>query len=473
MNNSNINPNQKTIHFSLLNSFFKSNDFCAHDLDFSDLHDQLNLAKANDIIIYHLHADGKSQELLINRINQLKANPKLIIFSSTPQFSMTKEIPFLVVKEGEWQEFLKCLLDQVFPMPGQIKFVGITGTNGKTSTSYYLHHLLKEQGVPSMLIGTLGLFIDGCKQEDFLLTSPGYFLLRKYLDKYRGMFQYCIFEMSSHALDQDRFYQIKLDAAGWTSFTQDHLDYHKTMNHYFVAKMKIFNSLATGAHVFFPMTQGDLVARVQRKEAVLINQVPWPLEVEGSHNLFSMEFMRDNLAVAVKILDSLILKNKQVPIDWKNIPLVPGRMNYFLVNGAQVYIDFAHTPDALENACKSLRFNYPTKKLKVLFGCGGNKDRTKRPLMGAAVSKWADYIFLTSDNPRYEEPDHIIDDIIPGVSISFERHPDREFLLTRVLKELTNQDVLLIAGKGHENYIQVKDIKYPYSDEGVVRKLVE
>jgi UDP-N-acetylmuramoyl-L-alanyl-D-glutamate--2,6-diaminopimelate ligase len=436
------------------------------------LHDQLQQATASDVVIYQLASTELGQKSLNDRLGQLNAAPRLIILSSTPKLAVDSRFQIAVIKDGQWLLFLESLFNQVFPIPSGVKFVGITGTNGKTSTAFFLNQLGSILGKKSLLFGTLGMYLGTQKQDDFSLTSPSYFYFRRTLFQYADQFELCVFEMSSHALDQQRFYNIKLSAAGWTSFTQDHLDYHITMEHYFASKMKIFDYLESAAYVYFPPSERKLFSCVNHPLARFIEQYPWSPSIESKNSCFSMQFMKDNLAVSLSILYQLYPELKNTEIAWEALPAVPGRMNQFVVSGAEVFIDFAHTPDALANACQSLRKNFPSKKLKVLFGCGGNRDRLKRPLMGTAVSEWAHYIYLTSDNPRFEDPEIIMDDVVPGITVPFERCKDREITLMKALAELSGENVLLVAGKGHENYIQIKDVKHPYSDESVVKRFL-
>ncbi|MDH4467689.1 MAG: UDP-N-acetylmuramoyl-L-alanyl-D-glutamate--2,6-diaminopimelate ligase [Bacteriovoracaceae bacterium] len=462
---------QNVLSLNKLQNFFLSGNFPSSQnerVSYSKIHDQLNHAKSDEIILYHLHAGLEAQNILEKRINDLATLPKLIFFSSMPQMKIPAALSFVVIRPSEWHEFQEKLCDEIYPYPQNKKMIGITGTNGKTSTTYFLHHLLMEQQCKTMLIGTLGLFLNGKVGENFSLTSPGYLLFRKYIYQYQKEFDYCVFEMSSHALDQERFFHVQLDGAGWTSFTQDHLDYHKTMEHYFASKLKILKYLKPDASLFLPASQKEIFKKIPSRQAKLCDVVDF---ANSNNPMTEIHFMRDNLSVAISLLRDILGRENKIlrPVDLNKIPQVPGRMIIKkMPKGGVVTIDYAHTPDALENACKSLKENFLDRKVKVLFGCGGNRDKTKRPLMGAAVSKFADYIYVTSDNPRFEKPEEIIDDIIPGITIPYERDSDREKLLKQALKGLRPNEVLLVAGKGHEDYIQINDVKHPYSDEGVV-----
>jgi UDP-N-acetylmuramoyl-L-alanyl-D-glutamate--2,6-diaminopimelate ligase len=264
-------------------------------------------------------------------------------------------------------------------------------------------------------------------------------------------------EASSHALHQGRLYGISFDVAGWLSFSQDHLDYHKTMDAYFEAKSLIFKHLKPGARVYIPSTQKELSEKLKgpvRMAPVLSGILPL---------FFSTQFNRDNLEVAIAIIED-VFKSK-ITVDFNRLQSPDGRFYIQKYLTSYLVVDFAHTPDALMNICTGIKKSFPGYKLKVLFGCGGDRDRTKRPLMGKVVDQLADEAYVTSDNPRSENPVTIIDDILRGFQRLIPRKiVDRREAVRIAFSEIKEKEVLLLAGKGHEDYILINGVKHPYSD---------
>ncbi|MDK2922188.1 MAG: UDP-N-acetylmuramoyl-L-alanyl-D-glutamate--2,6-diaminopimelate ligase [Desulfonauticus sp.] len=382
-----------------------------------------------------------------------------------------------------------------FPQGRKIKLIGITGTNGKTTTSYLIAHVLEKIGFKAGIVGTINIRI-GNTSFPASLTTPDCLSLYSYLSdmEKKGMDYACI-EVSSHALDQDRVAGLEFEAGIFTNLTQDHLDYHKSMEEYFLAKKKMFtlyssravvngdsewgkkiiddlknkDSITYGFNDYNDIKVLDYIANLKGIEGTVklkdrIEKIFLPLL--GKYNLY-------NLLACMGLIECL-----QLSVDWpevlRSFPGVPGRVEK-IVNkkNLNIVVDYAHTPDALENVCKTLR-ELTDKKLIVVFGCGGNRDKSKRPLMAKAVSKFADMAIVTSDNPRFEEPEKIIEDILPGFSenYSYEVEVDRKKAIKRALELLTPEDLLLIAGKGHEDYQEIKGIRYPFADKKVVQEIL-
>lgn len=366
-----------------------------------------------------------------------------------------------------WMKLQKFLCNYLYPIPNKVKFIGVTGTNGKTSTVNFASQILNQKNINNVTIGTLGVAINGRKINDFSLTSPAYIDFRKIISANCKSDEIVIFEMSSHALDQERFYEIELSSAGWTSFTQDHLDYHQNMEKYFEAKSKIFSYLLKeNAYLYVPNSQEELWSKLSKNPKAKRCFAWDKYSFKNDNELFKANFARDNFTVAYEVVKDLI-KVEPSEISLKNIKTADGRWMLKFFEGKTIIIDYAHTPDALTNVCSNASDSFKNSKIKVLFGCGGDRDKTKRPLMGKAVSEFASYIYITSDNPRTEDPEKIINDIIPGISKPFYRNEDREFTLKKALEELSQGEVLIVAGKGHENYIIKGTTKHPYSDEQV------
>jgi UDP-N-acetylmuramoyl-L-alanyl-D-glutamate--2,6-diaminopimelate ligase len=294
---------------------------------------------------------------------------------------------------------------------------------------------------------------------DFGLTSPSLIDLRKFLAVYGKGKDFCVMEASSHALIQERLFGIIFDGAGWLSFSQDHLDYHKSMEAYFEAKTLIYKHMREDARLFIPPSQTDLYEKLKIfPQTVKAYGLPEKLPL-----FFSTRFNRDNLEVAHAIVESVF--GTVLSIDYNQLTSPDGRFYIQKYKSNYLVVDFAHTPDALLNICRGIKTSFPGHKLKVLFGCGGDRDRTKRPLMGSVVDQWADEAYVTSDNPRSEDPESIINDILKGFGKIIPRKiVDRREAVRIAFSELNEKEVLLFAGKGHEDYILINGVKHPYSD---------
>lgn len=433
-----------------------------HSLTISDIHWRTQDADAQSLLFYRLSADDSTSEQFFNRI-KLAQFAWLVVNKSLPGLPENCS----VIDESFWPEIQKSVCDLLYPLP-LLKFIAVTGTNGKTTTTDLVLQMGEMIGIKGFSIGTLGVRENGKTLLNFGLTSPPFIDLRKYLNLYGTGKEFCVVEASSHALTQQRLFKLKFDGAGWLSFSQDHLDYHQTMDSYFEAKALLINQLKDSARLFIPSSQKILLRRVQSlsSQAHAAQTVSSPLPL-----FFKPRFNQDNLEVAAAIIKDLFKTNNE--IDFSKLTGPDGRF-YIKPYGTNfIVVDFAHTPDALENICRGLKSAFPHHRLKVLFGCGGDRDRIKRSLMGAVVEKWAECIYLTSDNPRGEDPMQIMQDIAQGIkNKKFASFIDRKEAVAKAFSELTQNEVLLLAGKGHEDYILIKNVKIPYSDIKEVDALV-
>ena len=430
--------------------------------DYSDVHWKTQESTHDSILFYRITNDANSLDLFSERIKNAKYK-YLIINKDAGNLGDN----VFVVADEHWPELQKVLLDKIYPIPS-IKFLAVTGTNGKTTTANLVLQLGEALGHKGMSIGTLGVRDINGELCDFGLTSPSYIDLRKFLFTYGGDKEFCVMEASSHALMQDRLYNIKFDVAGWLSFSQDHLDYHKTMGEYFLAKARIYQYL-TGP-MFIPEDQEEL--------SQILTSYKYSFEkasfYQGEVPLFlSAQFNQANLSVAISMVEKL-WNQKVKPEMVKGLSSADGRFYIQQINNSYVVVDFAHTPDALKNICQGIKKAFPDYSLKLLFGCGGDRDRTKRPIMGRIAHEMADYIYLTSDNPRSEDPEQIIADIAQGIStINMKKITQRPLAVKEALFNLADKEVLLLAGKGHEDYILINGIKHPYSDIREVEEFIK
>ncbi|MDA9793173.1 UDP-N-acetylmuramoyl-L-alanyl-D-glutamate--2,6-diaminopimelate ligase [Bacteriovoracaceae bacterium] len=338
------------------------------------------------------------------------------------------------------------------------KKVAITGTNGKTSISHYLKQVCNHNKFNTLTIGTLGVYLNDKLKYDFGLTSPAYIDLRKYLDEFYQA-DILIIEVSSHALDQSRFGDLLFDLGVWSNLTQDHLDYHKTMNNYFNAKAKIINNLKEKAPLIVSQDLGSWIDKISYQHIIISKHI----EIKGLNVL-----AQKNISMAVDAFYELF-KIKETNLSY--IEDIPGRFNIFHKSLTTAILDFAHTPDALENVCQQIIKSY-TESFIIVFGCGGDRDSSKRALMGKIAQKYATKVIITSDNPRFEDPLLIINDIRKEMNDEdYIIEPNREKAIEKAFS-IEAKKVILIAGKGHEDYIDQNGTKIPYSDLEQIKKFL-
>jgi UDP-N-acetylmuramoyl-L-alanyl-D-glutamate--2,6-diaminopimelate ligase len=423
-------------------------------LSLKDIHWRTQDSTPESVLFYKINDDQKSEELFVKRIIETKFQ-WLIVNRNLPVLPKN----CTVIDEAKWPRIQHEILNHLYPLP-RLKMIGITGTNGKTTTTdlvLQLGHLIGKKGLS---VGTLGVREYNKTILDFGLTSPSLIDLRKFLNLYGRDKDFCVMEASSHALIQERLYAIEFDAAGWLSFSQDHLDYHQSMDAYYEAKSLIFKQLKNTGFMFVPTEQVDLYNKL-KKTSAKTKQAP---EISGNLPLFfHTRFNRNNLEVAKALIEAVFGSNLKFDFDQLSAP--DGRFYIQPYQSNYIVVDFAHTPDALENICRGIKETFPGYRLKVLFGCGGDRDRSKRPKMASVVADWADEIYVTSDNPRSENPDQIISDIISGINgKKFQAITERPKAVKVAFSELKDKEVLLLAGKGHEDYILINGVKHPYSD---------
>ncbi len=384
-----------------------------------------------------------------------------------------------------------------YDQPSQsLRIIGVTGTNGKTTITFLLKQMLEYFGEKIGLIGTTGNYI-GQDYYPTNYTTPEAPELVRLLSQMRNeSVTTVVMEVSSHSLSMDRVLGIHFSGAIFTNLTHDHLDYHSTMENYSDAKKILFDSLSPSsiAIVNADSAYADYLASTTQARTVFVGRNHNPdyritdemISAEGS--VFSLNgtafstplvgrFNIDNCAACIAYL---LQSGYPIPEIQQAIPTAhgaPGRMeSYLLPNGATAIIDYAHTPDALENAlltCKELiRLN---GTLIVVFGCGGNRDKAKRPEMGRIAELYADVIYLTNDNPRTESPDTIIHDICLGIInvSSVHQIPDRTLAIDTAISNSVAHDIILIAGKGHETYQIIQSEKRYCSDKDEVMKHIK
>ncbi|SEJ63690.1 UDP-N-acetylmuramoylalanyl-D-glutamate--2,6-diaminopimelate ligase [Propionispira arboris] len=388
----------------------------------------------------------------------------------------------------------------------KMRLVGITGTNGKTTTSYVLRAILREAGYKVGLIGTIQIMIED-EIQPIHNTTPDVIDLQCILaDMAKAKMDYVVMEVSSHALAQDRVIGCEFDTAVFTNLTQDHLDYHKTLENYAKAKARLFDLVSAAGQtkgnksaviniddaaslVMLEHTTCQCLTYAIHKESDLrasainvlakganftisgaFGTMDLKLKITGIFNVYNV-LSAVGAALAEKIAPQII----QATLE--KFTSVPGRFE--LVDEGQdfsVIVDYAHTPDGLENILHTAR-QIAKKRIITVFGCGGDRDRTKRPIMGRIAAKLSDVVIATSDNPRTEDPEFILSQVEAGVQEELAGKPhekiiDRKTAIFRAIEIAQVDDIVIIAGKGHENYQILKDQTIHFDDKEVARAAI-
>jgi UDP-N-acetylmuramoyl-L-alanyl-D-glutamate--2,6-diaminopimelate ligase len=386
----------------------------------------------------------------------------------------------------------------------RLKLAAVTGTNGKTTTTFLIKHICEKAGLRCGLIGTVRYEI-GERVLPAARTTPESLDLQELLAQMaNASCRAAAMEVSSHALAQERIRGLEWDVAVFTNLTQDHLDYHGTMENYFESKAKLFTQLAQQQKKREPVAvvnmddrYGEqLLDKIDKKISVITFGVgvradfrasnyrmefggtSYQLDARGKSYLVRVPLIgRFNVAnsmAALAAANALGLNLREAVLSLGKSPQVPGRLEMVPAKRQfQVFVDYAHTPDALVNVLKTLRELEPGRLITV-FGCGGDRDRQKRPLMGRIADQNADYSIITSDNPRKEDPNAIISEIEKGFgSDRYEKVAERAEAIARAIALAQPRDIILIAGKGHETYQEFADHTVPFDDIQVARRAIE
>ncbi len=430
----------------------------------------LQAAKHEDVVFYKVTRDEKSQKSFHDRL--AKGTPGLIILNHGAE-AFIKSENCIFIDAARFLNIQKQLLDHFHPNKNKMKLIGVTGTNGKTTTVNLAMQVSSILNHPAISVGTIGVHdAKGSLIDDTEATTPSYVEFRKIIHAYQDKYEACFVEVSSHALEQGRLHDLILDGAAWTSFSQDHLDYHKTMEEYFSAKLLIENKyLKAGKQLVVPKAEKEMYQNILKINANAKVMVAKTLEERGITQkplFYHSTYNQSNMEVALQLNANLWGEDK-IKIDLKKIETPKGRFSVIeLENESMAIVDYAHTPDALINIGDAIKKAFPDHSLTVIFGCGGNRDKTKRPLMGKAVSGFADKIIVTSDNPRDEAPEDIVMDVIAGIPTGYEAVIDRKKAILHALESIRKKEIILIAGKGHEEYQEIKGVKHPFSDFKIV-----
>ncbi|MBE1443222.1 UDP-N-acetylmuramoyl-L-alanyl-D-glutamate--2,6-diaminopimelate ligase [Paenibacillus sp. OAS669] len=418
------------------------------------------------------------------------------------------DVPKLVVKDSRFA--MAVIANHFYQYPSrQMKVIGVTGTNGKTTSTYLIEAILSDQGFRTGLMGTIKMKIGSTVTGMERTTLEAVDLQKNLRLMADAGTDYCIMEVSSHALDLGRVKGCSFRTGIFTNLTQDHLDYHETMEQYKAAKGLLFSRLGNDfsddpdEHRFAVLNVDDAASEYYSKltsAQVITYGIDHDadvraeqIEITSKGTRFRCVTFRGTADIQMKLVGKFNVYNALAAITaalLEGIPLeavkksleaiesVDGRME--IVNAGQpflVLVDYAHTPDGLENALSTIK-QFAKGQVYCVFGCGGDRDRTKRPLMGKVTAAYSDYVYVTSDNPRTEDPERILQDIVPGI-VEAGLHEDRYELVTdrreaiqKAVARATPDDVVLIAGKGHETYQEIMGVKHDFDDREVAKEAI-
>lgn len=396
----------------------------------------------------------------------------------------------ILVKDSK--KYLEKLLQKKYlDNINKLNIIGVTGTNGKTTTCYLLYQALKKLNKKCAYIGTIGFYLDK-KVKDLVNTTPDIYELYELLTEcYINKIEYVVMEVSSHSLYFQRVKGISFDATFFTNLTQDHLDFHKTMDNYCYEKAKLFKQLKKQGlgivnkddsyHSMFKcnkcITIGEnnsdyqiLTFKTNMKKTIFkikINNIKYNFKTKllGKHNVY-------NLLFVIAFLDNIKISKKTIIKIVESLNEPVGRMECINYKKNKIIIDYAHTPDALDKILKTANSLKP-RKLYTIIGCGGNRDKDKRSIMGDLSTNKSDLVIFTNDNPRTENPDTIINQMTSSLyKNNYKIIQKRDKAIEYGVQMLKKNDILLILGKGHEEYQLIGDECLPFSDKQIVINII-
>ena len=390
-----------------------------------------------------------------------------------------------LIVDDTHEYLVKYLKDNYYDEIKDLKIIGMTGTNGKTTTCYLIHKVLNELGEKCAYIGTIGFYINE-KIKDLNNTTPDILDIYEMLmvAKNEGC-KYVVMEVSSHALALDRVKGLEFDYAIFSNLTEDHLDYHKNMDSYLKEKQKLFKILKNkkvailnkdsnyfddflfdNYNISYGFKDSDYMITdynisINGSYFVINDIEHYETKLIGKHNIY-------NLLCVIIILKEIGYNYEKIKEIISNVECPRGRMERIDYEDNLIIVDYAHTPDAVENVIKTVKELKPNN-IYTIIGCGGNRDKKKRPIMGNIATKLSNYVIFTSDNPRYEDPNSIIGDIVSGVDTNnYEIEINRQKAIVRGIQLLNKNDILLVLGKGHETYQIIENKKIDMDDKEII-----
>lgn len=424
------------------------------------------------------------------------------IASAEPRpLGLDNEISWVQLRTGQERRALARAASNFFDQPGKaLKLAGVTGTNGKTTTTFLIDSILRTAGFTTGLVGTTGYRTPRGSRQASNTTPESLDLQEMFAEIRDAGGTHAVLEVSSHSLAMDRVWGCHFAAAVFTNLTHDHLNYHKTIEAYFAAKRRLFEGTGAGAPDVAVINSDDphgeeLLGLAGRTLTYGLKGSPDLTTRKFSLGFAGLEFtaltpagkleIRSRLVGRINVYNilsaigaaiALEIPNEKIEEGIAALELVPGRFQQ--IDEGQpfhVVVDYAHADDALRNLIQTARELNPNGRIITLFGAGGERDRTTRPLMGEAAGSLSDLVILTDDNPRKEDPLRIMNDVVVGlqkVNAQYQIEPDREMAIAKALNEAQPGDIVLLAGKGHENYQILADWTFEFDDREMARSIL-
>jgi UDP-N-acetylmuramoyl-L-alanyl-D-glutamate--2,6-diaminopimelate ligase len=413
----------------------------------------------------------------------------VVVSESIPDIDGVK-----IIKTDDTQKWLNAYLLEIYKDKFKnMKFVGVTGTNGKTTTCFLTYETLLSMGINACYIGTIGYY-DKNTHYELPNTTPSMIDLYEILNNaYESGIETVVMEVSSHSLVEKRVAGLQYDTVGYTNITQDHLDFHKTMENYLNAKLLLLNHVKDKSKVIYNQDDSYLGKEEKLQDGISYGFNGKDLKIfeyqnkeYGTHIVFKYKDkfyyvdtkLKNKFNVYNYIMSAILVNNLGYDLDEvlshsMEIDPPSGRCDIVPYDQGNIIVDYAHTPDAVEKIITSFQEN-SNGRIITIIGCGGDRDSTKRPIMGDIATTNSDYAIITSDNPRTEDPEKIIEDILTGIKRkNFIVIPDRIKAIQKGIDMLHPEDTLLILGKGHENYQIIGTVKYHMDDKEIAKDYIE
>jgi len=453
--------------------------------------------KRNSVFVAIKGTNTDGHRFILDAINKGAMAVILEDNNSVPDdiFVHEKRAKILVANSRKALAEISCAL---YKNPSEkIKLIGITGTNGKTTTTYFIKSILETAGEKTGLLGTIANYIGDVEIKSSLTTPESNDLNELLYKMHNEGCSYAVMEVSSHSLVMDRVYGLNFSSAVFSNITSDHLDFHVTFEYYLSAKKILFDSLSYSSYAIYNSDDSHSKELVSNTKANLISYgtssnsdfVLKNINYDLSGTTFTVEHKGDSFPVSTSLIGKFNaynacaafavgftsgIKEGKIIEGIKNTKQVPGRFEVISKGNKKVIVDYSHTADSLEKALLAVKdIVKDSAPVYTVFGCGGNRDKTKRPVMGKIATELSNYVLVTSDNPRFEDPFEIINDIKAGITKdNYKVIENREEAISYAIKNSEENAVILIAGKGHENYQEIKGIRNHFSDREVAEKFL-